>query len=91
MQFTWVFDDHGIPQNYRVMDGFGVHTFVLANKEGKQTYVKFTWKNNQGGESLERCAEGVQVALAPVQGSWKKLRHLVLHVCLCDIFDSLTV
>lgn len=47
--FTWVFDDHGIPQNYRVMDGFGVHTFVLANKEGKQTYVKFTWKNNQGG------------------------------------------
>ncbi|CAM6088976.1 unnamed protein product [Calypogeia fissa] len=41
--FTWLFDDHGIPQDYRHMEGFGVHTFKLINKAGKETYVKFHW------------------------------------------------
>ncbi len=45
-----MYDDWGIPQNYRVMDGFGVHTFVLAAADGNQTYVKFHWQNRQGGE-----------------------------------------
>eukprot|EP00249_Psilotum_nudum_P010417 c22529_g1_i1 orf=179-1657(+) len=41
--FTFLFDDAGIPLNYRHMPGFGVHTFTLVNKAGKPTYVKFHW------------------------------------------------
>lgn len=40
---TWLFDDHGIPLNYRHMSGHGVHTFVLVNKQGRETYAKFHW------------------------------------------------
>ena len=30
------------------MDGFGVNTFILQNKEGKEVYVKFNWKTEEG-------------------------------------------
>ena len=47
-QFTFLLDDIGIPKDYRHMDGFGVHTFKLINKAGKETLVKFHWKTQQG-------------------------------------------
>ena len=33
------------------MPGFGVHTFRLLNKAGKETFVKFHWIPKQGAES----------------------------------------
>lgn len=48
---TWLLDDVGIPKNYRHMDGFGVHTFVLT-KGDKNTYVKFHWHTDQGVKNL---------------------------------------
>ena len=41
----------GIPVNWRTMDGFGVNTFILQNKEGKEVYVKFNWKTEEGAFS----------------------------------------
>ena len=38
-----------MPLNYRHMEGFGVHTFVLVNAAGKETLVKFHWKPTCGG------------------------------------------
>jgi catalase len=35
-----------------MMEGFGVHTFRLINKEGKSTYVKFHWKPKLGLQSV---------------------------------------
>ncbi|URE27244.1 hypothetical protein MUK42_25154 [Musa troglodytarum] len=35
--FSFLFDDVGVPLNYRHMDGSGVHTFTLVNREGKAT------------------------------------------------------
>ena len=52
LQFTFLQDDVGIPLNYRHMEGFGVHTFTLINKEGKITYVKFHWKPTCGVKNL---------------------------------------
>lgn len=49
---TFLFDDLGIPSNYRHMDGFGVHTFTLINKAGKPTFVKFHWLTSQGVKCL---------------------------------------
>lgn len=48
MQFTFLQDDIGIPANYRHMEGFGVHTYTLINKEGRVTYVKFHWQPTCG-------------------------------------------
>jgi hypothetical protein len=52
--FSFLLDDVGIPLNYRHMEGFGVHTFVLLNAAGKETLVKFHWKPAQGERSFSR-------------------------------------
>jgi catalase len=48
----WVMSDRGIPRSYRMMQGFGVHTFRLVNKNGKATFCKFHWKPVLGTHSL---------------------------------------
>jgi catalase len=58
--FAFLFDDIGVPLNYRHMEGFGVHTFMLLNKEGKETLVKFHWKPTCGVKCLLED-EAVQV------------------------------
>ena len=40
----WVMSDRAIPRSYRMMEGFGVHTFRLVNAQGKSRFVKFHWK-----------------------------------------------
>ncbi|GLC39807.1 catalase A [Pleodorina starrii] len=49
---TFLLDDVGIPLNYRHMPGFGVHTFKLINKAGKETLVKFHWVPKCGEKCL---------------------------------------
>ena len=48
----WNMSDRGIPRSYRMMEGFGVHTFRLVNAEGGTTLVKFHWKPAAGVHSL---------------------------------------
>ncbi len=48
----WVMSDRGIPRSFRMMDGFGIHTFQLINSAGKTTFVKFHWKPKLGAISL---------------------------------------
>ncbi|HKU74979.1 MAG TPA: catalase [Pyrinomonadaceae bacterium] len=40
----WVMSDRAIPRSYRMMEGFGVHTFRFVNANGKARFVKFHWK-----------------------------------------------
>lgn len=40
----WTMSDRAIPRSFRFMEGFGVHTFRLLDREGKSTFVKFHWK-----------------------------------------------
>jgi catalase len=40
----WAMSDRALPRSYRMMEGFGVHTFRLINAEGKASFVKFHWK-----------------------------------------------
>ncbi len=40
----WVMSDRAIPRSYRMMEGFGVHTFRFVNDRGKSRFVKFHWK-----------------------------------------------
>jgi catalase len=48
----WLMSDRAIPRSYRMMQGFGVHTFRLVNAEGRGTFVKFHWRPELGTHSL---------------------------------------
>jgi catalase len=48
----WVMSDRAIPRSYRMMQGFGVHTFRLVNAKGQGTFCKFHWKPLLGTHSL---------------------------------------
>ncbi|MFI6870310.1 catalase [Nocardia sp. NPDC050406] len=48
----WNMSDRGIPRSYRMMEGFGVHTFRLINGKGETVLVKFHWKPKLGVHSL---------------------------------------
>jgi catalase len=48
----WLMSDRAIPRSYRMMEGFGVHTFRLVNEEGQSSFVKFHWKPVLGVHSV---------------------------------------
>jgi len=48
----WLMSDRAIPRSFRMMEGFGVHTFRFVNKDGKAFFVKFHWKPTLGTHSL---------------------------------------
>jgi len=48
----WHLSDRAIPRSFRMMEGFGVHTFRFVNDEGKAHFVKFHWKPVLGVHSL---------------------------------------
>ncbi|CAN3985539.1 Catalase KatE-intracellular protease (EC [Kitasatospora purpeofusca] len=48
----WNMSDRGIPRSFRMMEGFGVHTFRLVDGRGDTTLVKFHWKPKAGVHSL---------------------------------------
>ncbi|MGW2640508.1 catalase [Streptomyces sp. NPDC001348] len=48
----WLMSDRAIPRSYRMMQGFGVHTFRFVDAEGRGTFVKFHWTPKPGVHSL---------------------------------------
>ena len=48
----WVMSDRAIPRSYRMMEGFGVHTFRFVNEKGASRFVKFHWKPLLGVHSV---------------------------------------
>ncbi|MCV7282188.1 catalase [Mycolicibacterium flavescens] len=47
----WNMSDRGIPRSYRMIEGFGVHTFRLVGPDGSTSLVKFHWKPRLGVHS----------------------------------------
>ena len=48
---AWQMSDRALPLSFRMMEGFGIHTFRLMNDEGETCLVKFHWKPSQGVHS----------------------------------------
>ncbi|CAD0007407.1 catalase [Flavobacterium salmonis] len=48
----WTMSDRAIPRSYRMMEGFGVHTFRLINEANESTFVKFHWKPKLGTHAV---------------------------------------
>ena len=57
----WAMSDRAIPRSYRMMQGFGVHTFRLINADGESRFVKFHWRPMAGTHSLD-WDEAVKIA-----------------------------
>ena len=49
----WIMSDRALPRSYRMMQGFGVHTFRFINAQGAATLVKFHWRPLAGTYSLD--------------------------------------
>ena len=48
----WVMSDRALPRSFRMMEGFGVHTFRFINAQGQANFVKFHWKPVLGVHSV---------------------------------------
>jgi catalase len=48
----WAMSDRAIPRSFRMMQGFGVHTFRFVNANGESQFVKFHWNPVAGTHSL---------------------------------------
>ncbi|MGQ2965518.1 catalase [Methylophilus sp.] len=48
----WQMSDRAIPRSYRMMQGFGVHTFRLVNENNQSVFCKFHWTPLAGTHAL---------------------------------------
>jgi catalase len=48
----WAMSDRAIPRSFRMMEGFGIHTFRFVNERGQSNFVKFHWKPLLGVHSV---------------------------------------
>lgn len=48
----WIMSDRAIPRSFRMVEGFGVHTYRFLNEAGEATYVKFHWRPKLGMQSV---------------------------------------
>ncbi len=51
-QFSILMSDRGTPDGYRMMNGYGSHTFKTVNEDGQAFYVKWHFKTDQGIRNL---------------------------------------
>jgi catalase len=47
----WAMSDRTLPRSLRMIEGFGIHTFVMVNSDGKESFVKFHWRPKLGLQS----------------------------------------
>jgi len=64
-QVSFLFSDRGIPDGYRMMNGYGSHTFKNVNAAGEAVYVKYHFKTDQGILNLDACKAGLLAASDP--------------------------
>lgn len=48
-QVTYLMGDRGLPQSWRMMNGYGSHTYQWINAAGEKVWVKYHFHNQQGG------------------------------------------
>ncbi|MFP5071934.1 catalase [Pseudonocardia nantongensis] len=62
-QVAWLMGDRGIPRTWRHMNGYTSHTYMWINSEGERSWVKYTFKTDQGQEHFTQH-EADQMAAA---------------------------
>jgi catalase len=93
----WLFTDRGTPKSFRMMEGFGVNTYVWVNPKGKAVYVKYHWKPKLGVQSLDRHEATRLAGVDPdylIRDLWNTIAkggevEYELNVQLMEIADEL--
>jgi catalase len=73
---TYMYLDSGTPQNYRQMDGYGIHAFRWVNAQGKFVFVKYKWTSMQGYLNTNPRNVAAELVKDP-QGATDDLYHEV--------------
>jgi catalase len=47
----WAMSDRTLPRSLRMMEGFGIHSFRLVDRDGASTFAKFHWRPKLGIQS----------------------------------------
>ncbi|HEY8049683.1 MAG TPA: catalase [Ramlibacter sp.] len=76
----WLMSDHALPRSYRMMDGFGVHTWRVVNARGVAHYVKFHWKAKLGRHAL-LTTEAQRIAGCDPDFLRRDLRDAIAQQC----------
>ncbi|RIV85140.1 catalase [Aurantiacibacter zhengii] len=50
-QVAYLMGDRGVPKNWREMNGYSSHTYMLINEDGEKFWVKFHFHTDVGDES----------------------------------------
>ena len=64
-QVTVLMSDRGTPRTWRHMNGYGSHTFMWVNREGRRFWVKYHWKTVQGIENFTDAEAKAMVSQDP--------------------------
>lgn len=51
---TWIMSDRGILRSYRMMESWGINTYLFVNEKNVVTFVRFVWKPVLGTRSLHQ-------------------------------------
>lgn len=79
-QVTYLMGDRGIPKNWREMNGYSSHTYMLINESGEKFWVKFHWHTDQGTESGNAyLSQDEADRLAGIDGDYHR-RDLFEHI-----------
>jgi catalase len=54
-QVAWLMGDRGIPKNWRLMNGYGSHTYSWINADSQISWVKYHFISDQGVEFLTQA------------------------------------
>jgi catalase len=54
-QVAWLMGDRGIPKNWRLMNGYGSHTYSWINADSEISWVKYHFISDQGVEFLTQA------------------------------------
>ena len=64
-QVAILMSDRGTPRTWRNMNGYGSHTFMWINEEGKRFWVKYHFKTEQGVQSFSAAEAKLMKAEDP--------------------------
>ncbi len=64
-QVAILMSDRGTPRTWRNMNGYGSHTFMWINEEGKRFWVKYHFKTEQGIQSFSAAEAKLMKAEDP--------------------------
>ncbi|CAB3222357.1 unnamed protein product [Arctia plantaginis] len=48
----WMASDFGLPDGYRKMNSYPIHVYIIYNKYGKKSFVKFNFRTETGLQNL---------------------------------------